>query len=299
MKVLIGFDASPAAAIAVHDVHNAGLPETGEAILAGFADMYLPPFPPDAPFNAMEVDGLAARREAEIRRDTLLNEAQNAALLLKEKLPGWTIRAEVDVDAPATGLLQKAAEWKPDLLCIGAPHSSRLERLFFGSICSRVVSHAACSVRIGRTDDHWRPLLLMLAMDGSPDALAAAETILTRRWPEGTEVRMVAVLDSRFSHFAGSLLSPVAGEPQDGMLDGLVARFTAAGLKASYEVVSGSPKNELLKAATGMGAHCVFAGASGAGALEQLIMGSVSSALAERAACSVEIVRRPRPKTEA
>ncbi len=297
MKVLIGFDASPASVLAVHDLHNAGLPETGEAILVGFADMFLPPFPPDAPYNAMDVDGLEARREAEIRRDTLLTEAQNAALLLKERMPGWTIRAEADVDAPATGLLQKAAEWQPDLLCLGAPHTSRLERLFFGSICSRVVSHAGCSVRIGRTDDHWRPLLLMLATDGSPDAQAAAETILSRRWPEGTEVRVVSVLDSRFSHFAGSLLSPVAGEPRDGMLDGLVARFQAAGLKASFEVLDGSPKSELLKAATGMGAHCIFAGASGAGALELLLMGSVSSALAERAACSVEIVRRPRRKT--
>jgi nucleotide-binding universal stress UspA family protein len=103
---------------------------------------------------------------------------------------------------------------------------------------------------------------------------------------------MISVLDSRFTHFAGALFSPVAGEPADGMLDGLAARFRAAGLAASFSVIDGVPKSELLKAATEMGAHCIFAGASGAGALERLIMGNVSSALAERAACSVEIVRR-------
>src|SRR5689334_18461176 len=98
MRLLIGYDATPAAVTAVHDLQNAGLPESGEALLAGFADMFLPPFPPDAPFNAMEVDGLAARREAEIRRDALLAEAQKAALLLKDSMPGWTVRAEVEVD---------------------------------------------------------------------------------------------------------------------------------------------------------------------------------------------------------
>jgi nucleotide-binding universal stress UspA family protein len=298
MKLLIGYDASPAATTALHDLQNAGLPKTGEALLVGFADMFLPPFPPDAPFNAMEVNALEARREAETRRDTLLTETQNAALLLKESLPGWTVRAEADVDAPATGLLQRETDWKPDLLCIGAPHSSRLERLFFGSICARVVAHARCSVRIGRTEGHVRPLKLMLATDGSPDAEAAAEAILARRWPEGTEIRIVSVLDSRFAHFTGALLSPAAGDSDDGLLADLAGQFRAAGLKASFSVIDGNPKNELLKAAAEMGAHCIFAGASGAGTLERLIMGSVSSALAERAACSVEIVRRATTKTE-
>ncbi|HEX2747285.1 MAG TPA: universal stress protein [Verrucomicrobiales bacterium] len=292
MKLLAGYDASPAAVAAVHDLQNAGLPESGEALLLGFSDLFLPPVPPDAPFNSMEINAVAARREAEVRRDALLAETQNAALLLKESLPGWTVRAEADIDAPASGLLSRAAEWQPDLLCIGAPHSSRMERLFFGSVCARVVAHAACSVRIGRTEGHGRPLKLMLASDGSADSMAAADTILARRWPAGTEVVIVSVLDSRFTHFAGTMLSPVAGEPEDGMLNGMTARFKEAGLAASFSTVSGVPKAELLKAAAEWGVHCIFAGASGSGALERLIMGSVSSALAERAACSVEICRR-------
>jgi nucleotide-binding universal stress UspA family protein len=199
------------------------------------------------------------------------------------------VRAEADIDSPARGLLERAAEWKPDLICTGAPPASRMERLFFGSVCQRVVSHARCSVRIGRTEGRPRPLQLLLAMDGSPGALAAADALLARDWPAGTAVRIVSVRDARFTHAVEAVLSPVYSEPEHGLLASLVKRCEAAGLPASFTILDGVPKEALLAAAAE--AHCVFAGASGTGALERLLPGSVSSALSARAACSVEIVR--------
>lgn len=293
MKLLIGYDGSGPATTALHDLTNAGLPDSGEAILLGLADFVLLPYPPDAPFNAPEQSAFLAHHEAEARRDALLVEAQNAALLLKENLPGWTIRAEADIGAPAEGLLKKAEEWKPDLLCIGAPHHSRLERLFFGSICDRIVRHSICSVRIGRTESAGRPLRLLLAMDASKDAQAAAAALLGRTWPRDTEVLVMSVEDSRLTRLAGSVVSAVYHEPVPQMLETLVSRLNSAGLKASSSIVDGVPKNELLAAAAQWPAHCIFMGASGTGALERLIMGSVSSALAAGAPCSVEVIRRP------
>jgi nucleotide-binding universal stress UspA family protein len=223
----------------------------------------------------------------------MLEEAQNAALLLKEQLPGWSVRAEADIDAPAWGLLKKADAWKPDLLCVGAPHSSRLERLFFGSTCEKIVSHAKCPVRIGRSEGRGRPLRLMLATDGSPDAVAAADMIASRSWPAGTELRVVCVHDTRFAPMAGEILIPTTPVPPVKRLDGIVERLQGAGLQASHCVREGVPKDELLTAAAEMGAHCIFTGASGMGAFERFLMGSVSSAIAARAVCSVEVVRRP------
>jgi nucleotide-binding universal stress UspA family protein len=291
MKLLIGFDGSPSSLIALHDLQNAGLPASGEALILTLADFFLPPSPPDAPFNAMEQNALVARREAEQRRDALLVEAQNAALLLKETLPGWTIRAEADIDAPAWGLLKRADDWKPDLFCLGAPHASRLERLFFGSLCQKIVSHAHCPVRIGRIEGLPRPLKLLLAIDGSADAQAAADALLARQWPSGTEVLVVSVQDSRFTRFAGTILSSLYDEPEKGILGQVVDRCRAAGLTASWKVLDGVPKSELLAVAAEGGIHSVFVGASGAGALQRAILGSVSAALAARAACSVEVVR--------
>jgi nucleotide-binding universal stress UspA family protein len=291
MRLLIGYDGSPHAVTALHDLKNAGLPERGEALLLALADLFLPPWPPDAPFNATGQGAVHLRREAESRQDSLLAEAQNAALLLKESLPDWNVRAEADIDAPARGLLKRAEDWKADLLCVGAPHTTRLERLFFGSVCQRVVSHAKTTVRIGRTEGLGRPLRLMLATDGSPDAEAAAEMIPTRRWPANTEVHVVCVRDTRCVPFAGEMVVPVPVEPERGRIEAIAARLQAAGLNASCAIREGVPKDELIAAATESGAHCVFTGASGMGSIERFFMGSVSSALAARATCSVEIVR--------
>lgn len=295
MKLLIGYDNSPACTTALHDLRNAGLPETGEALLLSVADLFMPLYPPDAPFNTMDQSVVIAEEQAGQRRDALLHEAQNAALLLKEELPGWTVRAEAAVDAPARGLLKYAQEWSADLLCIGAPHSSRLERLFFGSICEKAVTHAPCTVRVGRAEAAGHPLRIMLATDGSPDARTAEQTITCRRWPAGTEVLVVFVHDTRNIPFAGELYVPPAPEPADENLTAVTRRLTAAGLVAQHQVRHGIPGEELLAAAAEWHAHCIFAGASGMGAFERFLVGSVSSALAARAGCSVEIVRRRQP----
>jgi nucleotide-binding universal stress UspA family protein len=292
MKLLIGYDASAGSRAALQDLKNAGLPESGEALVIGIADFFIPPTPPESPFSESEQAALIARQQAEQSRTGLLQETQAAALQLKETLCGWTIHGEAAIDAPAWGLLKRADEWKPDLICLGAPHSSRLERLFFGSICQKVVSHAEASVRIGRPVPASGPLRLLLAMDGSPDARAAADAIAARRWPAGTEVCVVAVRDSRFAAFTGALLNPLYGEAGDTLSAEITASLQSAGLTVSTELLDGKPAAALLEKAEAWQAHCLFAGASGHTVLERLVLGSVSSALAARACCSVEIIRR-------
>jgi nucleotide-binding universal stress UspA family protein len=51
------------------------------------------------------------------------------------------------------------------------------------------------------------------------------------------------------------------------------------------------PKRLLLGEAESWGADCIFVGARGMGRVERFMLGSVSSAVAARAQCSVEIVR--------
>jgi len=292
MKLLIGYDSSPEAKAALRDLKSAGLPASGEAILFSVADFFIPPAVTESPYALNIPPVLQARAIAEERREALLEEAHAAAMVLQEDLPGWTIRGEAAVDSPARGLLQRAAEWKPELIGLGAPHHSRLERLFFGSNCQKVLSHAACSVRVGRAAPESGPLRLLLAMDGSPDAHAATAAIAARCWPEGTEVCVTAVRDARFVAFAGAILDPIYNEPEGGLLAGTVEKLTAAGLKASTAILDGRPAAALLAKAGDWKAHCVFAGAGGFSALDRLLLGSVAAALAARAPCSVEIVRR-------
>jgi nucleotide-binding universal stress UspA family protein len=63
------------------------------------------------------------------------------------------------------------------------------------------------------------------------------------------------------------------------------------GLQVSTLVKQEDPKQLLCEEAERWGADCIFVGAKGVGRLERLLIGSVSSAVAARAHCSVEVIR--------
>jgi nucleotide-binding universal stress UspA family protein len=75
-------------------------------------------------------------------------------------------------------------------------------------------------------------------------------------------------------------------------IEAAVEKLRRAGLQTSVVVKEEEPKALLLNEAEGWNADCVFVGARGVGRVERLLTGSVSSAVAARAHCSVEVVRR-------
>lgn len=67
------------------------------------------------------------------------------------------------------------------------------------------------------------------------------------------------------------------------------------GVTVSSMVDAGDPKQVLVQHAKEFGADCIFTGATGFNnRIERFILGSVSSAVAARAHCSVEVVRATR-----
>jgi nucleotide-binding universal stress UspA family protein len=74
-------------------------------------------------------------------------------------------------------------------------------------------------------------------------------------------------------------------------IDAAVEKLRKAGLRVSVVMKEEEPKALLLNEAEGWNADCIFVGARGLGRVERLLTGSVSSAVAARAHCSVEIVR--------
>jgi nucleotide-binding universal stress UspA family protein len=66
-----------------------------------------------------------------------------------------------------------------------------------------------------------------------------------------------------------------------------------AGLQATLHLHAGNPKRVLIEEAEAWNADAIFVGANAFGSrLEKFILGSVSAAVAARAHCSVEVVRR-------
>ena len=75
------------------------------------------------------------------------------------------------------------------------------------------------------------------------------------------------------------------------MISQFVHQLKSAGLRATAQVLTGKPSQVLLAEAESWAADCIFVGARGLNALERVLLGSVSSALAASAHCSVEIVK--------
>jgi nucleotide-binding universal stress UspA family protein len=54
-------------------------------------------------------------------------------------------------------LLNRAGEWKPDLIVVGSHGLKGLNRLLMGSVSEAVIRHAACSVQIVRVQAAAKP----------------------------------------------------------------------------------------------------------------------------------------------
>lgn len=142
---------------------------------------------------------------------------------------------------------------------------------------------------------------ILIGVDGSSDSMAAVRAVAQRKWPAGSEVTVEAVTDLRL---LTALPQPFPatdawiGESHgDGRawarraVDRAADVLRDAGLETLAVVHEGDPRKVLVQDAERWGADCIFVGARGLTRVERLLIGSVSSGVATRAHCSVEIVR--------
>ncbi|MBL9031851.1 MAG: universal stress protein [Phycisphaerae bacterium] len=175
--------------------------------------------------------------------------------------------------------------------------------------------------------DPGRPPRIVVGVDGSPDSDAMVEAVAARYWPVGTRV-LVACYAQGVAGLEHSGAATISGFGGGGVWSGDVAgaggpldswaartaeraatriRACRPGVSVSTIVRSADPTYALVdeaanwgghagatagQAGQGIGADCIFVGARGVRGLERLLLGSVSSAVAMSAPCSVEIVHR-------
>ena len=312
-RILIGYDGSEWARSAIYDLRRAGIPAGVEAVVMTAADVvpHLPVPSPEATRG-----GVAYKRprlrSAEMLARAALDEARSTALegtqLVRSEFPDWQVRADVVDDyAPYRALVLKADKWPADLVVVGSHGRSAVGRAVLGSVSQQVLGNATCSVRVARFHKDAGgiavgPVRLLIGVDGSPDSEAAADVVAARSWPKGSQAHVVVVIDPRRS--MASLYGPPFGvsspaiatkrddRPQAASVaEGVARQLREAGLEAAPVILDGDPKHVLLREAERTKADCIFVGARGHGRFERFLLGSVSSAVAARASCSVEVVR--------
>src|SRR5262245_25234380 len=290
MRVLIAYDGSVYAMAAIDDLRHAGLPRQTEAMVLTVAHHGWPAERAEGEKGQFDNPWKAAMKQSEV----VAEEGRNCVQSL---FPSWTVSCEALWGDPAAMILKTIDVWKPDLVVMGSHGRSTPARLFLGSVSTELIHKAPCSVRIVRHPTRDRtPIRVLVATDGSEQGQACVEAVARRSWPEGTRARVLAVMQSlvptlptmvpalESQTFATEPAAHVIEASDDResvklrwIVDNGADRLQQAGLVADALVVDGDPRHEIHAESERWLANSVFVGARGLGALDRLLLGSVSS----------------------
>ena len=290
MKILLAIDETPASEVAVEEVAGRPWPEATTVEL----------------LTVVEPGQMWAMSETlESAYELAKTGIENATAILR--VCGLPAHGYVATGDPKTVIVERAADSKPDLIVTGSHRVNALTHFFLGNVASFTLRHANCSVSIirPRRDDAVHARKLLLATYGSPYAEAAARAIAARPWPVRTEVRILSVVEVILPTMHALFEPPFiqSDEVQALRADALTRAQNAvaaaetllapAGLEISesISVLLDGTKDVILAEANSWGADCIFVGSHGRHGAQRLLMGSVSEAIAQQAACSVEVVR--------
>jgi len=144
---------------------------------------------------------------------------------------------------------------------------------------------------------------ILLAVDGLKNGGWSVRDLLRRSWPPGTEVRIISVVhpvplvadpililaashvESRKDEQKRAARAVAEAEEQ-------IAKAAPA-LQVSTQILEGAPKKLIVEEAKRWGADLILLGSHQHQAGGRFVLGSVARAVAESAACSVEIARPP------
>ena len=306
-KILIAYDGSGYSRSALNELRHSGLPATAEAIIISVSEIWLPVGYEDSEINVdPDVSEYYEKHREQTNRD--LTETKAIVTAAREELlryfPNWQINTEVVCGSPATEILSRASEFKPDLIVVGPQGLSSDRETGLGSISHKILATAKCSVRISRLKPNppLSRLKIMIGFDGSDGSMAAVRAVALRPWKTKPEVRLLTVT------YPFTLLEPGrVFQPIPGMSEGRMAgeekwvKALAAdalqilldkGFSATLNICSGNPRIILSREAQEWDADSIFVGAHSRQPQHEFYsIGCVASAIASRADCSVEIVR--------
>jgi nucleotide-binding universal stress UspA family protein len=287
LKVLVATDGSGPAKAAAAWTATLPFPATAEMLVVAAA---CPPPPMvDVPVSADLIEATAADARAS---------ATETAGILSARYGRTTTRV-VDGD-PRRAIPATAREWGADLVVVGARGLGGFARLLLGSVSAAVVHEAPCPVLVVRGQPRGLGTVVA-AVDGSAHAFDAARFLARLPLDGKTRVKLLGVIEREYvprlaPASAGALVQAAIAARQaerraelERALATIAPEFESVADTIERVIATGLPADEILAAAEG--ADLITIGARGHGALERLLLGSVSERVLHHAPCSVLISR--------
>lgn len=205
---------------------------------------------------------------------------------------------------PKTAIVNEAADAAADFVVLGAHSTHGVLQFLLGGVARAVARLAPCSVEIVRRTPDTGPFKILLATDGSECSKAAVRSVAGRPWPQGTEFRILSVIEPsapllKPPYFSHEKMEELRGKDMERAQQAVCVAETilkGAGLQSTSTIAvpAATPKELILSEAAEWGAELIVAGSHGRRGVSRFLLGSVSEAVALHAQCSVEIIRRPR-----
>lgn len=140
---------------------------------------------------------------------------------------------------------------------------------------------------------------ILLAVDDSKFSEEALRAIAAQIQPQGTEVRLLHVLQPIAISAPPQMSAKYAPELQDQgkqareLVERAAKTLRTAGFKVESAVEKGDIRLRIIDSAAEWKADLIVIGSHGRSGIPRLLLGSVAEFVARNALCSVEIVRTP------
>ena len=141
---------------------------------------------------------------------------------------------------------------------------------------------------------------ILIGLDASAHSERVLDVVARMRWPAGSRVIVLAVMQPVASTVTGAYEPTVIpAESLEGLrqqLEEVVARaegtLREVGFSTEGRVVAGEPRQSLVQAAQSERADLIVVGSHGRSGLAKMMLGSVSSHVVTHAPCSVLVVKQ-------
>lgn len=287
MKVLVAVDSIATLDILLNEMSVRSWPVGTEAqVLSVVEDA-------DVPLKAWREEGYGV---AAVRREMQRRGEQISGLAVERlRQLGIASRVVIMRGDPAYLIAFAARKWTADLILIRAHNRKDFRSRLLGSVAKSVVESAPCSVEVIRNADATSldgEFRILLATDGSAASIAASRAVAEMNWPENTEVRVVSAVNPIIYSLEELGLTRGRGTDHAHRAIGhAVHLLSRAPFRISAEVIAGRAARQIVQRAKHWDADLIVLGTNERRGISRLLIGSTSAAVANRAHCSVRVIR--------
>jgi nucleotide-binding universal stress UspA family protein len=306
-KVLVATDGSREAQLATRTAAELAA-KTGSELhvvhVFGITPWY-PAYPEATAFDGAQLEDPVLEEDLQRITEQRARELLDAEVEKLRSVGGTPAQAHLVEGGVPQEIVELAEELGAGLIVMGSRGHGGIRRALMGSVSDSVVRHAHCPVLVVRDGERERDYLpgrILLAVDGSEEASAAARTAVELADRMDSELHVVYVGEVRPVYHPerrGYLAryEEIQEEARRLLEEQVDEVKSAGGTVTRAHLRLGHPDEEIVGLSEEIGADLIVTGSRGLGGMRRVLMGSASDSIVRHAHCPVMVVRPEKEQT--